>query len=229
MPTPFKAILLDLDGTFADTALDFIQVVNTLRAELGHPPLPSANIREKVSLGARALTALATNLTDAHPSFDKHKERLLAIYDDINGQHARPFTGMSELIQICGNANIPWGIVTNKPMRFAEPLMQALNLSPPAATLICPDHVSKAKPHPESLLLAAKQMGVTAEACIYVGDHERDILAGRAAGMHTLAALYGYIDATEAPERWGHDAALHASEEIVSHAKRLLFSFSANS
>lgn len=223
MPTPFKAILLDLDGTFADTALDFIHVVNTLRAELNHSPLPSAAIREKVSLGAKALTMLATDLTDSHPSFNDHKERLLAIYDETNGQHVQPFAGMSELIQICGNASIPWGIVTNKPMRFAEPLMQALNLSHPAATLICPDHVTEAKPHPESLLLAAKQMGVTPEACIYVGDHERDIIAGKAAGMYTLAALYGYIDATETPEHWGHDATLHTSEEIVSHAKRLLF------
>lgn len=224
MTKAFKAILLDLDGTFVDTALDFIEVVNTLRSELGLSPLPAQTVRQKVSLGANALTALATDLTETEPSFDAHKERLLKLYDQINGQYAAPFAGMSQLIDACGKANIPWGIVTNKPMRFAEPLLNALNLSNPAATLICPDHVSQTKPHPESLLVAAKNIGVAPEACIYVGDHERDILAGKAAGMFTLTALYGYIDAAETPEHWGHDAALYSSEEIIEHAKQLLFS-----
>lgn len=222
MSSTYQAILLDLDGTFADTALDFIHVVNTLRSELGHEQLPAPLVREKVSHGANALTALATDLSEESPDFDSHKTRLLTIYDEINGQHTQPFAGMTELVAWCNHHNIPWGIVTNKPLRFAEPLMAALNLEHPTHALVCPDHVTQAKPHPASLLFAASQLGIAPEACIYVGDHERDIIAGKAAGMYTLAALYGYIDATETPETWGHDAALDKSEDIMHHAQQLL-------
>jgi phosphoglycolate phosphatase len=202
--------------------LDFIHVVNTLRAELGHGPLTDTTVRQKVSQGAAALTQLATELPLESPEFAAHKDRLLRLYDDLNGQHVQLFDGMMEMISWCASTNIPWGIVTNKPLRYAEPLMQALALTHPANSLVCPDHVTHSKPHPESLLLAAHQLGLAPETCIYVGDHERDIIAGKAAGMYTVAALYGYIDETENPDTWGHDAAIQHSNEITDRVRVLI-------
>jgi phosphoglycolate phosphatase len=222
LASTYKAILLDLDGTFVDTALDFIEVVNALRAQLSLAPISAKTVRQTVSKGASALTQLATDLPDTHPDFEPHKENLLKTYEGLNGQYARLFSGMTELMDWCADHRIPWGIVTNKPLRFARPLMAKLQLPNPARALICPDHVTHNKPHPESLLLAAQEMNVQPECCIYVGDHARDIIAGKSAGMYTLAALYGYLDDKDTPSDWGYDAELTNSEQILEHVQSLI-------
>nr|WP_323752319.1 HAD-IA family hydrolase [Marinobacter sp.] len=201
-----SAVLFDLDGTLIDTAPDFIRCLNLLRQQNHLEPLPAEYIRRSVSNGARAMVRLGFNLEPEHDGYlDKHTA-FLDLYEAGVADETTLFNGMDELLLALETKGIPWGIVTNKPVRFAAPLIKALDLQDRCATLICPDHVTDRKPHPEPMFLACKEINAAPERAIYVGDHVRDIEAGRNAGMYTIAVRYGYIEEPETVDLWQADA-----------------------
>lgn len=210
---PLSAVLFDLDGTLIDTAPDFILAVNSLRAEQNLPPLPEDDIRKTVSDGARALITLAFNLEEGDDGFEPLRERLLELYTDNICVHSALFEGMQSVLDQLAEQGIPWGIVTNKPSRFTDPLLAQLDIKPAPQSVICPDHVAITKPDPEGVLLACKQMGADASNAIYVGDHIRDIDAGKNARMKTIACGYGYVSIGDNSHNWNADYHVdHASE-----------------
>jgi len=203
--TRLRAVLFDLDGTLLDTAPDFVTAVNHLRAEHDLAALPFAAIRATVSHGARALVKLAFGIGEEDPAFEALRRRLLVLYERRLLVETAPFAGMIPLIAALAAHGVRWGVVTNKPNYLAAPLLAHAPLTPPAAVLICPDHVTRAKPDPEPLLLACTRLGCSANEAIYIGDHARDIEAGRNAGMHTIAASYGYLQPGETVDAWCAD------------------------
>ncbi len=209
-----QAILLDLDGTLADTAPDFFGVVNSLREEDGRAPLPHERIREQVSNGGLALGCLTFEVTPDHPDAQQMRQRLLDRYTDLIGSASSVFAGFDEVFEHCRSRSIPWGVVTNKPRIYTEMLMPKLGLEP--AVLICPDDVSRSKPSPEGLLLAAEKLAVEAAECWYVGDHLRDVEAAINAGMTAIAALFGYIESTDDPQSWPADLWIRTPDDLIT-------------
>jgi phosphoglycolate phosphatase len=214
LPRNLKAVIFDLDGTLIDTADDFVVVVQALRAEHGREPMDEDLIRSMVSNGARALVSLALDLEETDPRFEVQRLRLLEIYSGVLGDSARPYPGIEELLTELDASGVSWGISTNKPRAYTEPLLQRLSIQPSPGSVVCPDDVSHRKPHPESLYLNCKQMGCAPHEAIYVGDHLRDIEAGRRAGMYTIAAAYGYIEAGDDPAGWNADAIVRCATEL---------------
>lgn len=214
-PSPAKAVLFDLDGTLLDTAADFADVVQQMTVQAARPSIEFTAIHKTVSNGARALVELAFEIQPGHPDFEERFDTLLTLYAQrILTTKATLYPGMDALLLQLEKAGIPWGIVTNKPERFSRPLLESLGLSARCSTLICPDHVSHSKPHPEPLLLACKQLNINPQDAIYVGDHPRDIDAGRAAGMYTIAVRYGYLPDTPPVEQWQADLVVESVEHI---------------
>lgn len=211
----FKAVFFDLDGTLIDTACDFERAINSLLKDHGRPALAFARIRAEVSNGARALTRLAFGIAEQDAGFDTHLNALLDAYEHQVNQRSQLFAGMDQVLTSLEQNAIAWGIVTNKPERFTTPLLVTLGLTDRACSVICPDHVQQRKPHPEGLLIAASQAGVDARDCLYVGDHERDIAAGRNASMATAAARYGYITAGDNPDNWQADYQLDQPLDLL--------------
>lgn len=213
-PFPLQAVLFDLDGTLLDTAPDFAVVVNQLRERHGRPPLDYRAIRETVSNGARALVTLALQLREGDPDFETARGELLDLYHRHLAVKSAPFPGIHELLDWLEHHRLPWAVVTNKPRRFAQPLLEALELAERCAALVCPDDVSKTKPDPEPLLLACRQLRCPPAHAIYLGDHRRDIEAGSNAGMRTLAAGYGYVDPTDPARDWRADFYVDRASDI---------------
>ncbi|OZB15131.1 MAG: phosphoglycolate phosphatase [Marinobacter sp. 34-60-7] len=204
-PKKPSTVLFDLDGTLIDTAPDFIRCLNQLRQQHALAPLPAEQIRRSVSNGARAMVRVGFGLEPEHDGYVEKHTAFLDLYEAGVAEETTLFAGMDDLLRSLEARSIPWGIVTNKPVRFAAPLIEALGLAERCAALICPDHVAQRKPHPESLLLACQRIGVEPRRGIYVGDHERDIEAGRNAGMHTIAVRYGYIEEPASVDLWQAD------------------------
>lgn len=213
MYTSIKAVVFDLDGTLLDTAPDFVVVVNKLRQQEGLAALDETIIRNCVSNGARALITLAFGLDEGDTGFEALRQRLLDLYLEQLGEDSAPFDGISELLVFLRQQQLSWGIATNKPERYTTPLLKALNID--ADCVICPDHVSNSKPHPESMHLAASLLGCNPEEIIYVGDHARDIDCGRDAGCPTIAAAYGYIDHPEQAKQWNATHTVEHAEQII--------------
>lgn len=189
-----KAVLFDLDGTLIDTAADFIRIIQDMCRDKQCDVVAADLIRTQVSEGARAMVKLVYPELDIEdPVFLAHRQRFLDIYGDDIAVETDLFDGMYPLLEALESQNIPWGIVTNKPRWLSEALLKALNLTERCAVLVCPEDVSKTKPDPEPMYLAAKQIQIQPEDCIYVGDHPRDIDAGRHAHMYTILAAYGYL------------------------------------
>ena len=221
-PVELKAVLFDLDGTLIDTAPEFVQVVQQLRAEHGLEPLSADIISANVSNGARALVTLALDLQPEDAAFEQQRLRLLDIYSEILGSCAQPYPGIAELLADLGDNNIQWGICTNKPSAFAIPLMASINL-PTMGSLVCADQVSRAKPDPEALYLNCEHLKCLPQQVVFVGDHVRDIEAGRNAGMQTIAAGYGYIEAHDDASTWGADVIAASANEIAPLLKQFNF------
>lgn len=200
-----SAVLFDLDGTLIDTAPDFIRCLNLLREQSGLPALPPETIRRSVSNGARAMVRIGFGLEPDDDDYLQRHTAFLDLYEQNIAVETRLFEGMPALLDTLETRAIPWGVVTNKPARFATPLMEALGLAERCSALVCPDHVAERKPHPESLLLASRQIDADPAKAVYVGDHERDIQAGRNAGMRTIAVRYGYIEQPETIDLWQAD------------------------
>lgn len=189
-----KAVLFDLDGTLIDTAADFIRIIQDMCRAEQRTVVDAALIRTQVSEGARAMVKLVyPELEVDDPVFLAHRQRFLDIYGADIAVDTDLFEGMYPLLEALETKGIPWGIVTNKPRWLSEALLSALNLTERCAVLVCPEDVKNTKPDPEPMYLAAKQIQIHAQDCIYVGDHPRDIDAGRNAGMYSILAAYGYL------------------------------------
>lgn len=212
----YDALLLDLDGTLLDTAADFHVVLNRLLRQENCPEVSYADIRKVVSHGARAMVCMGFGIDIDHPDFSRLRQAFLNLYGQHYAVHSCLFDGFDKVLRHCDNAGIPWGIITNKPAAFAEPLWRDLKLPYHLGCLVCPDHVSLAKPDPEPMFLAARQIGIEPTRCIYVGDHRRDIEAGRAAGMTTVVANWGYLDDDDAPSTWNADYYHNHPEQLLS-------------
>lgn len=200
---PIKAVFFDLDGTLLDTFPDFEFVLNQLLTEENKLPVAPEDIRATVSNGARALVTLGFGVTEGDQAFEPLSQRLLNLYSRHLADNSRPFPGINELLAKITEHNLSWGVVTNKPLAYARPLLQALNLQPD--TLICPDHVKVKKPDPEALHLACQEINCSEQEALYIGDHLRDILCGKNAGMKTIAAAYGYIKNEDEARQWNAD------------------------
>jgi len=209
------ALLLDLDGTLLDTAPDMGGALNRLRAEHGREPLPAASIRPVVSHGAMRLVALGFPEATGD-EFERLRLRFLDLYAANLAVGTRLFPGFATVLATLEARGLPWGIVTNKPGWLTDPLLAALDLGRRAACAVSGDTVAERKPHPLPLQHAARLLGVPAERCVYVGDAERDIQAGRAAGMTTIVAAYGYLSAEDDPLRWEPHGIVQAPGELLS-------------
>ena len=214
-PDAIHAVLFDLDGTLLDTAPDLAYCLNELLAQTGHPRLPFEDIRPVVSHGGIGLIRLGFGLQPEHPSFGELRQRLLDLYRDNLARDTRLFPGMDVLLEELERRGIKWGVVTNKPGWLTEPLLQALGLRDRAASVVSGDTLPQRKPDPAPLLRACTETGCAAPQCVYVGDAERDITAGRNAGMHTVAALFGYIAEQDNPAGWGADAMIAAPSDLL--------------
>jgi len=215
--TNTRAVLFDLDGTFADTAPDLGAALNHVLSLHQLPELPLAVTRLQASHGSAGLLKLGFNVTPDDAEFPALRDALLAHYTAHICDHTTLFPGMAELITTLEQRGLPWGIVTNKPQRFTLPLMQALGYAERAACLVSGDTCAHAKPHPAPMLHAAKAMGVPAQRCLYLGDDKRDIDAGNAAGMTSLIALYGYIDPHAQLDTWQAAGAVSSPLALLEH------------
>ena len=213
-----EAVLFDLDGTLADTAPDLGGALNQLLLEHGRDPLPMEDLRSHVSSGARGMIGAGLGITPADPAYAALQQRFLAIYQDALCVGTRLFAGMAEHLDELEAQAIPWGIVTNKSQRFAIPLMEGLGLRQRSICIVCGDSARRSKPHAHPMQLASALMGVAAEECIYVGDDERDVISGRAAGMTTIVAGWGYLGTGKPPASWGADAIAGAPRDILGFA-----------
>ena len=219
-----RAVLFDMDGTLLDSAPDFIAISQAMRAERGLPPIADKLIRDQVSGGARAMVGANFAMDPEADGFEALRLEFLDRYQAHCAVLTRPFDGMHELLDDIEQAKLIWGVATNKPVRYAEPIMQQLGLAQRSAVLVCPDHVSRSKPDPEMILLACAKMGVEPAATLFVGDDERDIEAGRAAGCKTAAVTYGYIHPQDNPRNWGADAVVDHPLELRSVLEQALCS-----
>ncbi len=212
-----EAVLFDLDGTFADTAPDLAAALNHVRTLHNLPPLPIEAIRPQASHGSIGLLKLGFNIEPDAPNFASLREDFLNYYDTHICVHTTLFNGMAQLIEALEHRRLPWGIVTNKPHRFTLPLMQALGYADRAACLISGDTCARAKPHPDPLLKASELMHIAPQHCLYLGDDKRDVEAGRAAGMKTLIARYGYIATQEDLTTWQAHGTISSPMELIAH------------
>jgi phosphoglycolate phosphatase len=211
-----RTVLFDLDGTLLDTAPDLAYALNTVREEQQREPLPFETIRPQVSHGSLALMRLGfADLAEDSEDFQQLRQRLLTIYKENIANLTRPFPGIAELLDILEQRQLRWGVVTNKPSTLTEPLLEALDLLSRCACVVSGDTLEQRKPHPAPMLHACRLADCEAEQCLYVGDARRDIEAGQRAGMPTLVALFGYIDAAEDPATWGADAMVNRPDEIL--------------
>jgi 2-phosphoglycolate phosphatase len=211
-----QAVLFDLDGTFADTAPDLGYALNVQLRERGREPLPIEQIRRVASSGARGLLGLGFGLAPGDARYDAMTVEFLKLYEENLCRDTCLFPGITELLHAIELRGMRWGIVTNKARRFALPLMRLLNLSERAGCIVCGDSAAQRKPHPAPLLMAAEMLGIDPPACIYLGDDERDMIAGRAAGMRVAVAEYGYLGMGNPPETWAADLRVRNPTELIA-------------
>lgn len=210
----FKGVFFDLDGTLADTAPDLVAAANLLRSSRGLPELPYAELRPRASAGARGLIQGAFGFGPDHADFDALRDEFLNNYEKNICIHSKLFDGMNELLTQLEKERISWGIVTNKIERFTNPLLKLMGIDQRSQANISGDTTPFAKPHPAPILKAAELCLLSPEQCLYVGDDLRDVEAGRAAGMKTVAAAYGYCGCDEPISEWGADFIIHHPNEL---------------
>lgn len=208
-------ILFDLDGTLADTAPDLAFSLNQLLEENDRQPLPFTTIRPMVSHGGIYMICRAFAMCEDDPRFPGLRERFLSIYADNLANETRLFPGMAEVLACLESEGYSWGIVTNKSERLTLPLVTALGLAERTACIVCGDTVEQCKPHPAPMLHACQLVNCSPAQSLYIGDAEKDIIAGREAAMHTLVARYGYHGSEDAPDTWGADGLIDSPGEIL--------------
>lgn len=208
-----KLVLFDFDGTLVDSAPDLAASANYIRTQQGLEPLPLDHLRPYASMGARGLLKAALDLDTDHPNYEAQKNLFLDYYAANSTTLSELFDGVDILISQLNDIGISWGVVTNKAVHLTQPIMEHFNLSATSKVLVGGDSTPHIKPHPASLFLACELTGIAPADCIYVGDDERDIVAGKAAGMATAVAAYGYCDFDPAIANWQADGiASHATE-----------------
>jgi N-acetyl-D-muramate 6-phosphate phosphatase len=211
-----STILFDLDGTLVDTAPDLGFALNLQLKRHGKKPLSDAAIRPFASHGSRGLIGLGFGITPADAHFIAMRDEYLSIYDTVFTRSPVLLPGIAALLEVIEGKKLRWGIVTNKPRRFTNPLIESMGLHKRAACVVSGDDAPQPKPSPATLLLACEKLGVKPADCIYLGDAERDIQAGKAAGMKTVVALFGYIDVTDKPHEWGADALIISPDVLIN-------------
>ena len=215
-----QAVLFDLDGTLLDSAPDLSAAAQRMLAQRGLPSLPLQRYRPMVSSGARGMIQVAFGVGPTHPDFEPMRKEFLGYYEQALLVDSVLFDGVTELLNELAARGMPWGVVTNKIERFTHPIVSQLAGFDAAATVVCGDTTAHPKPHPAPLLEAAKRMGVAPNACCYVGDDERDVQAGQAAGMATVAVRYGYLGEAQGRFPWGADHAIDAPTDLLSVLKK---------
>ncbi|MGB0865320.1 MAG: phosphoglycolate phosphatase [Granulosicoccaceae bacterium] len=207
-------LLFDLDGTLIDTAPDMGGALNMLLQQEGKPPIDAATIRPHVSHGSKALVHLGFG--ELEPEREQSLiRRYLQCYSQCVADNSVLFEGMDSLLQSLEAQDIAWGIITNKPTRFTVPLLQSLELLDRCSALVCGDSLAVRKPAPEPIQLACQRAGLTPDSCVYVGDAERDVHAGVAAGMRTVVMAWGYYPAHQDPRQWGTDWICADAQELM--------------
>lgn len=210
-----QAVLFDLDGTLVDSAPDLAAAANKMRTDRGLPLLPLEKYRSSVGSGARGMISVGFDLTPQSDDFNDLKNEFFANYQAGLTNQTELFAGVEALIGAIVRAGLKWGVVTNKPGRFTVPLTRALPLFASASAIVSGDTTPHAKPHPAPLLLAAQQLGILVDNCVYVGDDERDIVAGKAAGMKTVVAAYGYLGQDIDHRLWTADATINTPLDLL--------------
>jgi phosphoglycolate phosphatase len=200
---PYHAILFDLDGTLVDTAPDLAHALNVQRSRRGLPPLADSITRPQASHGSQGLLRVGFGVTREQAEFATLREEFLEIYERHLTAHSPLFPGVAEMLDALESRGLKWGVVTNKPARYTEPLLDHLGLRARAACVVSGDTCTHPKPHPAPMLRACQLANSDPLDCLYVGDAERDVAAARAVGMPTLVALYGYLGPDDRPEDWG--------------------------
>ncbi len=207
-------VLFDLDGTLLDTAPDMAAALNALRVEQGLPALPYGQLRPHVSHGAARLVEIGFGCSGG-ARFELLRRRFLNLYRGGLSAGTRLFGGLEAVLGWLESRHVPWGVVTNKPAWLTEPLLVDLDLWQRAACVISGDSLPQRKPHPLPLLHAASLLELEPVHCAYVGDAERDIQAGRAAGMRTCVAAFGYLGDGDDPSAWQPDAIAERPEQLL--------------
>ncbi len=210
-----RAVLFDLDGTLIDSAPDLGAAADALRTRQGLSSLPLSQYRSRAGSGARGMLQVAFDMKPDHPGYETLKEAFFVEYLACMTQRTRPFPEVEELLAALHTRGLRWGVVTNKAERFTRPLSTRMALFAGAATLVSGDTTPHAKPHPAPLLEAARRLELEPAECLYVGDDERDIVAGRAAGMRTVAAGYGYLGHEAVVSAWGADAEVTSPLQLL--------------
>lgn len=210
-----SAVLFDLDGTLIDSAPDLGAAVDKMRTDRGLVSLPIASYRHMAGAGARGMLGIGFGLTPDAPEFPAMREEFFRNYESRMLLHTHVFDGVALLLKALADRGLRWGVVTNKASRFTDPLTRAMPLFSSAGAIVSGDTTPHAKPHPEPLFEAARRLDVDPACCIYVGDDERDIIAGRAAGMRTIAAVYGYMGATADAALWQADGMIASPIDLL--------------
>lgn len=219
MQRSIRAILFDLDGTLIDSAPDLGAAADQMRVARGLPSLPMADYRPFAGSGARGMLRVAFGMQPEDAEFPTMREEFFQNYERRMTQDTTVFDGVSDMLASIVARQLHWGVVTNKSKRFTEPLSRQMALFASAGAVVSGDTTPHAKPHPEPLLEAARRIGVAPQDCVYVGDDERDIIAGRAAGMHTVAAVYGYLGEKQSVAHWEADDVINSPHELLKRLK----------
>ena len=213
--SPYHGVFFDLDGTLADTAPDLVAATNQLLSARNLPLKPYEQLRPCASAGARGLIGGAFGIDTKHPDFIALRDEFFINYEKALFVDSKLFDGIEYLLEQLDSAKLPWGIITNKSERFTNPLMELMGLEQRSVSTVSGDTTPHSKPHPEPILHAARIANLDPSKSIYVGDDIRDIVAGKAAGMKTVAAAYGYFGCEEPPEAWGADFIIQTPQELL--------------
>ena len=215
MLSSIRAVLFDLDGTLIDSAPDLGAAADKMRTDRGMDALPLETYRPMAGAGARGMLKIAFDMTPEHQDFMTFREEFFANYESALTAKTYAFEGVAELIDHLLARGWLWGVVTNKMARFTDPLVSAMPLFATAKAIVSGDTTPHAKPHPAPLLEAAQRLSLPPQACLYVGDDERDIIAGKAAGMPTVAANYGYLGEKSDISAWGADFCIDSPQQLL--------------
>jgi 2-phosphoglycolate phosphatase len=214
-----EAVLFDLDGTLLDSAPDFHLVINKMLQSRNRDLISLAALKHQVSNGARAMVRYTFPQVTTDTELESLKTEFLALYLKNINRKSCLYPGVEQVIRFLEANSISWGIVTNKPEHYTTPIIAHFQCFEGAKVVICPDHVKHTKPHPEPLFLACRKMSISADNCCYIGDHERDIIAGKAANMYTIGCNYGYLNENEDSNAWQADALVEHPLHIIEQLK----------